>query len=181
MKRQTKDQNKMKLIEAMKLIKELQIKREDLVKKVGQYCSDLDFETQLYTDTKRQVQEWIQAHSDVCKEILKLRTAIQRTNIATKVTVELGGKAVVKTIAEWIHRRRDLAGFELAMWSALGDRGLKEQQVQTAPGGPVTQIKIRRHFDPIERDNKIELYRSEPSVIDRTLEVVNATTELATE
>jgi hypothetical protein len=168
----------MKLIEAMKLIKELQVKREDLVKKVSQHCSDLDFETQLYTDTKRQIAEWIQAHSDICKEILRLRTAIQRTNLATTVAVELGGMRVEKTIAEWIHRRRDLAGFELAIWSGLGDRNLKEQKVQTTPGGPVTEIKIRRHFDPVERDAKIDLYRAEPSVIDRTLEVANATTEL---
>ena len=171
----------MKLIEAMKLIKELQVKREDLVTKVKNHCADLDFETQLYSDTKRQVSEWIQAHSDVCKEILALRTSIQRTNGVTKVTVNLGGKAVVKTISEWIHRRRDLAGFELAMWSALGDRGLKEQRIQTTPGGPITEVKIRRHFDPVERDKKIELYRSEPSIIDRTLEVINATTEIVNE
>lgn len=172
----------MKLIEGMKLIKELQVKREDLVAKVKQHCADLDFETPLYTDPKRQVGEWIQAHSDVCKEILRLRTAIQRTNISTTVTIELGGKSVVKTVAEWIHRRRDLAGFELAMWSALGDRNLREGAMPSSqPGGQPREVKIRRYFDPLERDAKIELYRSEPSIIDRTLEVVNATTDLVME
>lgn len=169
----------MKLIEAMKLIKELQIKREDLVAKVKQHCADLDFETPLYTDPKRQVSEWIQSHSDVCKEILRLRTAIQKTNISTKVKIEIGGKSVEKSIAEWIHRRRDLAGFELAMWSALGDRSLREGAMPSSqPGGQPREVKIRRYFDPVERDGKIELYRSEPSIIDRTLEVTNATTDL---
>jgi hypothetical protein len=28
------------------------------------------------------------------------------------------------------------------------------------------------------RDHKVELYRSEPLIIDRTLEVINATTDL---
>jgi hypothetical protein len=169
----------MKLIEAMKLIKELQVKREDLVAKVKQHCAALDFETALYADPKRQVSEWIQSHSDVCKEILRLRVAIQRTNISTKVVVELGGKRIEKTIAEWIHRRRDLAGFELAMWSVLGDRGLREGAMPSSqPGGQPREVKILRHFDPLERDAKVELYRSEPSIIDRTLEVVNATTEL---
>lgn len=169
----------MKIIEAMKLIKELVVKREDLVKKVANHCADLDYETPLYADQKRQVGEWIQSHSDVCKEILKLRVAVQKTNMATKVAIELGGKRVEKTISEWIHRRRDLAGFELSIWSALCDRNLKEGQVpSTQPGGAIREVRIRRYFDPLERDAKIELYRSEPSIIDRTLEVVNATTDL---
>ncbi len=168
----------MKIIEAMKLIKELQIKAEDLRKKVGENCANLDFETPAYPNQQVQVSEWMQAHGDLNKEILKLRFAIQRTNIVTVVEIELGGKRVAKTIAEWIHRRRDLAKADQSMWSLLGDRGLKEQYVQTAAGGPVTQIKIRRYFDPIQRDRMIDLYRSEPGIIDRTLEVTNATTEL---
>jgi hypothetical protein len=169
----------MKLIEGMKLIKELQEKAEDLRKKVGQYCADLDFETPLYPDQKRQVAEWIQSHSDVIKEILGLRFRIQKTNLLTAVTIELGGKSVTKTIAEWINRRRDLAKCELDMWAKLGDRGLKEGTIPSStPGGEARQVKIRRYFDPIERDKRIELYRSEPGIVDRTLEVINATTEL---
>jgi hypothetical protein len=34
------------------------------------------------------------------------------------------------------------------------------------------------YFDPAERDKKIEIFRSEPSLIDRTLEVINCTTDL---
>jgi hypothetical protein len=169
----------MKLIEGMKLIKELQEKADDLRKKIGQHCADLDFETPLYADQKRQVSEWMQAHSDIVKEILGLRFRIQKTNIATSVDIELGGKFVTKTIAEWIHRRRDLAKLELDAWSKLTDRGLKEGNLPASiPGGEARQVKIRRYFDPLERDKRIELYRAEPNVIDRTLEVINATTEL---
>lgn len=170
----------MKLIEAMKQNKELLKKAEDLRSKVKMHCVDLDFETPLYPDQKRQISEWIQAHSDVLKESLRLRTAIQRTNLATKVTIELDGKQVEKTIAEWIHRRRDLANAELLMWGCLTDKGLKEGQAlpSTTPGAQPTPVKIRRYYDPVERDHKVELYRTEPGIIDRTLEVVNATTEL---
>ena len=73
----------------------------------------------------------------------------------------------------------DLATLENTMWTKLTDRNLKEQNLQTAPGGPVTEVRIRRYYDPKERDAKLELYRSEPSIIDATLEVVNATTEIA--
>jgi hypothetical protein len=168
----------MKIIEAMKLIKELQVKSEDLRKKVGENCANLDFETTMYKEPQAQIGEWIQAHTDINKKILELRFAIQRTNIVTVVEIEIGGKNVKKTIAEWIHRRRDLAKADETMWSKLTDRGLKEQRVQTVSGGPVTEIKVKRYFDPLLRDAMIEIYRSEPGIIDRTLEVTNATTEL---
>jgi len=169
----------MKLIEAMKKLKDLNVKAEDLRKKVSLNCADLSIETPLYgADQKATVDGWIQAHGDLLKEILRLRLAIQRTNLATQVAIQLDGKAVTKSIAEWIHRRRDLAKLDMAMWGSLGDRNLKEQNVQTSPGGPVTEVRIRRYYDPAQRDAKLELYRSEPSVIDATLEVSNAVTDL---
>lgn len=170
----------MKLIEAMKLIKELQIKANDLRQKVAQYCADFDFETPMYPDQKRQISEWIQAHSDILKNILALRVTIQRTNLATPVTIEIGEKSVTKSIAEWIHRRRDLAKEEFTMWAGLTDKGLKEGQnlPATSPGVPPTPVKLRRYYDPTERDQAVDLYRAEPGIIDRTLEVINATTEV---
>ena len=168
----------MKIIQAMKKLKDLSAKAQDLRAKVAQHAADLSIETPVYADQKRQVSEWIQAHSDVLKEILRLRVSIQRTNLQTQVSIELGGKTVTKSIAEWIHRRRDIAKSELEMWQKLGDRGLKEQNVQTSPGGPVTEVRVRRYYDQQERDQALELYRSEPSIIDGNLEVVNATTDL---
>lgn len=163
----------------MKKLKDLNIKAEDLRAKVGQHCADLSIESPLYgANQKVQVDSWLQSHSDLLKEILKLRIGIQRTNIATAVTITIDGKDVVKTIAEWIHRRRDLAKLEMDMWGKLGDKNLKEQNLQTVPNGPVTEVRIRRYFDPALRDAKIALYRSEPHVIDGVLEVVNATTDL---
>lgn len=168
----------MKLIEAMKRIKELTVKAADLQSKVSVTCANLDYETAVYADPRSQVSEWIQAHGDILKEVLKLRLAIQRTNINTQVAIEVGGHQVTKSIAEWIHRRRDLAKLEFDMWSKLGDRGLKEGVINQSTGEPKA-IKIVRHFDPKERDAKLDVYRSEPSKIDATLEVVNAVTELA--
>ena len=169
----------MKLIEAMKKLKDLQVKALDLQAKVGVNCANLDVETPMYADPAGQVREWIQAHGDILKEVLRLRSAIQRTNLGTTVTIELGGQQVTKCIAEWIHRRRDLAKMEMDMWSKLGDRGLREGAINSGGGGEPRQVKIVRHFDPKARDEKIDLYRGEPSKIDATLEVVNAVTELA--
>ncbi len=171
----------MKLIQAMKKLKDLKAKAEDLRDKVGKFCADLTIETPMYPDQRGQVAQWMQAHHDVLTEILHLRLAIQGTNLATKVAIELDGKHVTKSIAAWVHRRHDLAKLDMDMWGKLGERGLKEQNVQTTQGGVITEIRIRRYFDPAERDRKIELYRTEPSIIDATLEIVNATTELIEE
>lgn len=168
----------MKLIQAMKQLKELMTKAEDLREKVKKFCADLTIETPTYPDQRATVTGWIQSHGDIIKRIGELRLAIQRTNLATMVTIELDGKPVTKPIASWIYRRKDLATLEGTMWAQLTDRNLKEQNLQTAPGGAVTEVRIRRYFDPAERDTKREQYRSEPSIIDGTLEVVNATTDL---
>jgi hypothetical protein len=171
----------MKLIQAMKKLKDLKAKADDLRDKGKKFCADLTIETPLYPDQRGKVAEWLQAHHDVLNEILHLRLAIQRTNLATPVSIELDGKHVKKSIAAWVHRRHDLAKLDMEMWSGLGDRGLREQNVQSTPGGSVTEVRIRRYFDPVERDHKIGVYRSEPSLIDATLEIVNATTELLEE
>jgi len=169
----------MKLIQAMKKLKDLKAKAEDLREhKVDKFCADLTMETPTYPDQRGQIAQWLQAHHDVLNEVLHLRLAIQRTNLATLVTIELDGKPVTKSIAAWVHRRHDLAKLDMAMWAKLGDRGLREQNVQTSPGGSVTEVRIRRYFDPAERDRKVDLYRTEPNIIDATLEIVNATTEL---
>lgn len=168
----------MKLIQAMKQLKELMVKAEDLREKVGKFCADLNIETPMYQNQRETVDGWIQAHADVLKRIGELRLAIARTNLATLVTIELDSKQVTKPITGWIARRKDLAALEGSMWAKLSDRNLKEQNLQTAPGGAVTEVRIRRYYDPAQRDRMRDLFRVEPSKIDGALEVVNATTDL---
>ncbi len=170
----------MKIIEGMKKIKTLTEKAADLRKKIQTFCADLDFETPTYgtpEDQRSTVSGWLQAHSDVLKEILHLRVSIQRTNILTPVTIMFGDRSVTKSIAEWIHRRRDLAALEMSSWQMLTDRGLKEGVANTTAGG-VKEVRIRRYYDPKLRDAALDLYRSEPATIDSSLEVVNAVTDL---
>ena len=167
----------MKLIEALKKIKELQEKAGDLRNLVKGHCARSSLETDKYEGQAKKVSGWIQSHSDILKEILRLRVAIQKTNIETPVTIEFNGKTVTKSIAEWIHRRRDLANEELQMWQCLSDRGIQEGYGKGPTGDPI-EIKIIRFYDPSERDHKRALYQSEPRIIDSTLEVTNAITDL---
>jgi len=167
----------MKLIEGMKKIQELQRKAEDLKKKVSIHCAHHNVEKPVYDNQQNQVAEWIQAHHDILKEILHLRISVQKTNLATNVTIEIGGTPVTKSIAEWIHRRRDLAALECSMWESLTDRNLKEGIITTSQQEKV-QVSIVRYYNPTNRDKNIDIYRNEPSVIDRTLEVTNAITDM---
>lgn len=169
----------MKLIEALKKIKDLKRKADDIKDKVAKHCVDLDCESPVYPDQRRQVSEWLQSYGDIIKEIGHLKTSIQRTNLNTAVTIELGGKFVTKCISAWIDRRKELASLDEQVWRVLTDKNYQEQyRNKPTPASPETLIKIRRYYDPSERDQKIELFRSEPSKINATLEIINATTDL---
>lgn len=167
----------MKLIEALKKTKDLQRKCVDLQGKVKSYSADLDFETPVYPDQASQLKEWIQSHTDTIREIARLRVAIQKTNVSTPVSIMIDDKAVTKSIAEWIHWRRDLAKTQESLYRELTDRNLKEGMIGQSNGQQMS-VKIRRYYDPKERDKMIEIYRQQPMLIDSTLETVNATTDL---
>jgi septal ring factor EnvC (AmiA/AmiB activator) len=168
----------MKIIEGMKRIKYLHQKIDDLTKKIKDHCADYDDSTEMYANQKEKIQEWIQSCEDSIKEILKLRIAIQKTNLATECTIELGEKQITKTIAEWVHRKRDLAGLSKNIWGSLTDRGLRKFIGVKKEGEEESVAKLVLYFDSSFRDMKISEYAEEPSKIDGTLEVKNAVTDL---
>jgi hypothetical protein len=168
----------MKIIEAMKTVKSNQAKQADLRARIAKNSARTTLETPEYPDATAKIREWLQSIHDIGAENTGLLVAIQRTNLATNVTITLGGTAVTKSIAEWVWRRREYAQADEIAWQALSDRGIKEGMV-TMPGSTDrVEIKIVRNFDPATRDEKLALYRSEPHDIDAALEVVNATTDL---
>ena len=177
----------MKVVEALKKIKDLARKADDLLKKVHDHCADTEDMNPVYPDQKKQVTEWIQAHSDILREIIRLRVAVQKTNLATAVTIELDGKQVTKSLAEWILRRgvgkneEGMAKKERAVWAALTDKNLRPKAVADKdPANPKIYM-VRRYFDPVERDKKVDSLTSEPSLIDAALEIKNAVTDLVEE
>lgn len=170
----------MKIIAAMKKVKEQKEKIKDLQEKIGLHCANLSHETPVYghEETRAKISEWLQACNALSLVNAELLTAIQRTNLATQVSVTLGDNTITKSIAEWVWRRREYAALDLLTWNKLTDRGLREGQLPSSTGTQPIQVKIIRHFDPVLRDNMMAMYRSEPHQIDAALEVVNATTDL---
>lgn len=167
----------MKLIEALKKIKDLLKKSDDLRAKISNHCADLDCETAVYPDQKAQISAWLQAQSDILKEVSNLHYRIQKTNVLTKISIEIDGKFIEKSISEWMIRRKKLAQLEEMSWKALHDKNLREGSINQSNGTSI-QVKIRRYYDPIERDHKINVFSSEPSLIDGKLEIANCVTDL---
>ena len=168
------------LIEALKKIKSQKKKAEDLRSKIKRYCAYKSTETAVYGDQPKQtvqIKEWLQAHSDIIKEVERLTLCIHRTNLTTEVEIELGGKVVKKSIAAWIIRRTELANYDRAAYSVLTDNHIEEGFEFTSNQEKI-EVKIVRCYDPKERDNKVALYDGEPFEINSKLEVVNATTTL---
>lgn len=168
----------MKIIEAMKRIKMNKEKVEDLRKRIASTSANLNIETPLYETPGEKIKEWLQSCADISQDNVGLLVAIQRTNLATNVTIELGSKQVTKSIAEWVWRRREYAKADLDTYALLGDRNLREGSITQSTGSAPLEVRIVRHYDPVERDEKLALYRSEPHLIDAALEIVNATTDL---
>lgn len=167
----------MKIIEGLKKIKDLQRKLDDLKEKIQKHSAYLSNETPVYPEQAKQVAEWAQACKDIIAEMLKIRYAIQKTNLETLVTIEINGEQVEHSIAEWIHRRRDLAALDMSVLKGLTDRGLREGVLAQSTGAPL-KITIVRCYDPAQRDKMLEVYASEPSLVDARLEIVNAVTDL---
>lgn len=168
----------MKLIEAMKEVKHNKEKVIDLQQKIKNHCANLSHETPMYgSETKTKVNEWLQSCTDLSQRNVDLLCAIQRTNLKTLVSVDLNGTKVTKSISAWVWRRREYALLDQSTWSLLTDRGLKEGSIKTSTETPF-DVKLVRHFDPVKRDEKVVMYKSEPHLIDSALEITNAVTDL---
>lgn len=183
----------MKLIEALKKQKDLVRKKDDIVMKIAEFSSDMEDENPIYGNEneytaqkvqthKQHIASLVQAVTDINKEILSLRIGIQKTNLNTGVAMEINGKTITHTIAEWIHRKRDLISFDTQAYIALAikEKKLSPKQIIIEKDGVKTPqlVNIRRYYDVKARDTVLENLTTESSIIDSKLEIVNATTEL---
>jgi hypothetical protein len=177
----------MKLIEALKNIKRLKDKQHDLITKIKDHCADMDYETPFYGDTDTQqkaIDGWLQSVTDIGKEILSLNIRIQRTNLGTDVTIAIPkgehSVDVTHSISAWILRRRSLNEIEQRAWAVLTNRGLSDRQIRASQTEKdPTEMKVRLYFDPAARDSMQRHLLDEYALIDSSLEVVNATTDLS--
>lgn len=171
----------MKLIEALKNLKTIEKRIDKNCVQIGEYAAYVSVEGPTFETEERQRQEvvsLIQANADLAKEFLRLKTAIEFTNLNTKVTIG----ARENTISELITIRRTSGAFVTKTHSALtGKVALaKLQQVYQKQGGinPADPAKIISLYSEADKNKTLRDWEEFYSAIDGKLEVVNAETEL---
>lgn len=168
----------MKIIEAMKQCKDLARECDEILAKIKAHCAYPSMERPVYQDQTGQVSQWIQSRQDKIREIIRLKCSIADTNHNTTVAIKVGMNTITRTIAEWILRRRIYAALEADSYKGLTDRGIKEGYIKNSQSGEVERVEIVRCYSPELRDKTLTALMSEPSLIDATLEVINAVTDL---
>ena len=173
----------MKLIEAMKNVKSTLRKMEDLRKKITKYCSDLDYMAPVYGSVdgqKKKITEWVQSHHDLALTLTTLKANIQKTNLATPVTIKIGDNNVIRPIAEWVIRRREIVDLEILAVSALQEISMNTpaHRLVSRDNDQIKNAKVRLYFIAEERDKQLDVLRGEKEMIDKALEIVNVNTEL---
>jgi len=172
---------KLTITAALKQKKDLFLKASDLREKISALAAHMESEKSPlgYENPRNQIKLWLQQHKDIMTEIEKLTVAIQLTNCLTQVPILLNENTVTKSITGWIVRRQKLAEHEQHAWVGLNTR-LKPVITPKEKEGKSEVINVVYNFDVKERDVNVSLFRFEPTLIDSTLETVNATTELMT-
>ena len=168
----------MKIIEAMKRLKVILKRMQDNTQQIAVYSSILSTEKPAFgseEDQKKKVSSLVQANNDLMGEYLKLKQQIERTNLAT--TLSLGDKAW--TISELLVIKRVLATVMVntynAMSIAAADARAKSGFGKTAEGA--MPLPVRMYSEEF-RNNGIARWQELYSAIDARLEVINATTDL---
>lgn len=169
----------MKIIEAMKRLKVILKRMQDNAQQVAVYSSILSTEKAHFgseDDQKKKVKSLVQANTDLAMEYLKLKSAIERTNLEVRVTMPDGGNY---SISELLVIRRVLAQPMVntynAMSTASADQRAKSGFGRTGEGAMPTAVRM---YSEEERNAGIARWQELYSAIDARLEVVNATTDL---
>jgi len=169
----------MKIIEALKKVKNNREKISDLQQLIQQNCAHMESQkgSTPYNDPKKKIKEWVQSIHDTQKENSKLLSQIQKTNLETLVTIEMpSGTQVEKSISEWIVRRREGVDTEIETYNAMSSR--LQQQAFKKEDGTIEVDNVVLNYSSEDRDKKTMDLGQEKSLIDAKLEIVNATTDL---
>lgn len=171
----------MKIIEAMKRLKVILKRIQDNTQQIAVYSSILSTEKPAFEteeEQRKKVSGLVQANNDLMLEYLKLKTAIEHTNLA--VTVEVAGTK--HTISELLVIKRVLAQLMVTTYNAMSTAAA-DKRIQQGFGriGEGVMPQAKRMFNEDDRLKGIAKWQEIYSGIDSRLEVVNATTDLATE
>ena len=170
----------MKIVEALKGLRVIEKKIKKNTEQIGEYSSILSNEKSLFGDEKGQekkVRELIQSNQDLLTYYLKVKRAIEKTNLVA--TVEVGG--VKYTLSDALTIKRKMARHMLDTYNALSTRtgdaklGMRRMSVSGDPNQIISVLRMYQETDKLDGLTKWQdLYDN----LESRLEVINATTDL---
>lgn len=166
----------MKIIEGMKKLRLLEKKIEQNCERIRTYASACSTDKLPYDTEDRQrkeVQSLIQSSKDMMEEYLRLKAAIDHTNLT--VTVSLQGEE--RTIHEWLWIKRKLGNMMHRTYSSLTE-DIGRSRVHDAPTIGDERPQVIRLYDEEDKVKALDKWQSIVHEIDPRLEVINATTEI---
>ena len=166
----------MKIIEAMKRLRVIEKRMESNRLAVSEYASKLSTEMPRFKTKEEQektVKSLIQSNEDLCVEYLKLKRAIEKTNLETYV--ELGGRKY--SIADLLVIKRKMAGTMIHTYRALNDSAA-QARLRTAPKYDGETPKVEILYDEKSKLENLGRWQDLVDVTDSRLEVINATRDL---
>lgn len=171
----------MKLIEALKNLKTIEKRIQKGCEQITEYVAYVSVETPAFETQEKQTEQvhgLIQGNIDLAAEYLKLKTAIEFTNLNTQVTI--GTRT--HSISELITLRRTSGKFNLQTYSAIHPEKAKKRlsEFMQRNGGmnPIEPAKLIICYKEEDKLKKANEWQEFLSMIDGKLEVVNAETEL---
>ena len=169
----------MKIVEALKNLKTIEKRVEKNCQRINQYAAWVSVETPAFETEERQkqeVQSLVQANLDLETEYLRLKTAIESTNLAVSVTIN--GKTY--SISNLVTIKRKVKEFRTRTYQALQANSAvtRMQQIYAKGFDAGNPPKVVAAFKEEEKNAKVREWEDFVSAIDGKLEVVNAETEL---
>lgn len=166
----------MKIIEAMKKLKVIEKRMDHNNVKIQEYASYISTEKLPFGDEetqKEEVNKLLQSNKDLMNEYLKLKQAIERTNLS--IEVNLDGQ--VYTISELLILKRKMCQKMLMTYESLHTKHSEMRLRNASPIGGERPI-VGRLYDESTKNEGLRKWSDLYENIDSRLEVINATTDI---
>lgn len=166
----------MKIIEGMKRLRVIEKRMEQQQNLITEYASKLTTEMprfQSKDEQAAQVASLVQSNADLFDEYLRIKRAIEYTNL--NVTVEMQGRTY--TISDLLVIKRKMGSRMVKTYQALNDSTAQYRHKHT-PKYEGESPRVEILYSEKDKLDNIRKWQDLTSMIDSRLEVINATTDL---
>lgn len=169
----------MKIIEALKNLKLIEKRVNKNCQLLNQYAAFVSTDGPVFDSVEKQqaeVTSLIQANQDLATEYLRLKQAIENTNLVTNVTI--GAKTY--SISNLITLRRTVYSFKQKTYQMLNSANavIRIKEVQRNPTDATNPPRIVMLYKEEDKNKAIREHEDFIASIDAKLEIVNAEVDL---